>query len=73
MVDYRWRAAKTIDLTQKLNIYLAEGLGILLTYHLSICFARSFVLKRFCTPNWVTKFLMGAISNVHAGRTSVLS
>ena len=41
---------------------------VLLTYYLRICLSCSFVLTRFCTLNWVTKILMRAISNVHAGR-----
>jgi len=45
-----------------------EGWWILLTYYLSIRLSWSFVLTRFCNLNWVTKILMQAISNDHAGR-----
>jgi len=32
------------------------------------CLWRSFVLTRFCTPNCVSKIVIRATSNVHAGR-----
>jgi len=33
----------------------------------NICLPRSFVLTRCCVLSWVTKILMRAILNVHAG------
>jgi len=42
--------------------------GFLLHPNLSTCLSWSFVLTWFCTINWLTKILMRAISNVHAGR-----
>ena len=41
---------------------------LLLTNHRSTCSSWSFVLMRCCALTWVTKNLMRAISNVHAGR-----
>jgi len=43
-------------------------LSLLLSYYLSTCLSWSFVLRWFCTLIWVTKILMRAMSNVHAGR-----
>jgi len=66
MVDYRWRATKTIDFIQKFYLYLT--MKDRLTYHLSNCLSWSFVLMRFYTLNWETKIWIRAISNIHAGR-----
>jgi len=42
-----------------------------MTYYLRYtCLSRSFGLTRCCTLAWVTKIMMRAISNVHAGRRS---
>jgi len=40
---------------------------LFLTYYPIICILWSFVLTRCCTPTWVKKILMRAISDVHAG------
>ena len=41
---------------------------LLVTDYISTCLPWSFVLTRCCALSWVTKILMRAISNVHAGR-----
>jgi len=45
-----------------------EERQFLLTYCLSIHLSWSLVLTWCCTLSWVTKILMQAICNVHAGR-----
>ena len=65
-VHYLWRAAKSIYFILKFYLYQKEWL--LMTYYLSTCLSRSFVLTRWCTLTWVTKIMLRAISNVHAGR-----
>jgi len=39
-----------------------------MTYYLSTRLSWRFALTRFCILNWVTKLLMRAMLNVHAGR-----
>jgi len=70
IVHYRcWRAATSINFILK-NIFFIwlSGRVTLFTYYLRTCLSWSFVLTRCCTLTWVTKILMRAISNVHAGR-----
>jgi len=52
------------------NLPLAnyEEEWLLLTDYISTYLSWSFVLMRCCALTWVTKILMRAISNVHAGR-----
>jgi len=59
----------TTDFILKFYFYLDMRYGgFLLHPTLSTCLSWSFVLAWFCTLNWVTKILMQAIPNVHAGR-----
>jgi len=47
-------------------VRLRDSLDILL--YLSTCLSWGIVMMGSCALNWVTKILMRAISNVHAGR-----
>ena len=51
-----------------LPLFNNEEEWLLLTYYLSTCLSWCSVLKRCCTLTWISKILMQAIWNVHAGR-----
>jgi len=67
IVHYRWWAAKSVDFILKFYLIYEEE-WLLLNYYLSTCLSCGFVLTWCCTLTSVTKILVRAISNVHAGR-----
>ena len=68
IVHYRRRAAKSINFVLIFYRYPTMRKSGFSWLYLTTCVSWSFVLTRCCTLTWVTKILMRAISNVHAGR-----
>ena len=63
------RQQNFIKFILKFDFYIQmKSRRLLLNDCLRICLSWSFVLTRSCVLTWVTKNLMQAISNVHAGR-----
>ena len=52
----------------KKSKYAKQRERLLLAYCICVCLSRSFVLTLCCVLIWVTKILMRAMLNVHAGR-----
>jgi len=71
IMQYRWRNAESNNFILKLypvRLINYEDERLPLLYCLSTCLSWSFVTTWSYTLTWLTKILMPAISNVHAGR-----